>query len=162
MGSVEQYQLDASESLQHLKRVSRIKHIILQKYLLPWANILGSRHRQLAYFDCFAGSGKYELDGKPVAGSPVIAVEEAIEFLRTRANQSLVMYLLDDKREHVEQLENSLKRLQPYPQNLAVNVRCVDSRSYIQDLLGSLNTLGPSVLLSYRSVWAPSSPSGDQ
>ncbi|MHB8411440.1 MAG: three-Cys-motif partner protein TcmP [Candidatus Acidiferrales bacterium] len=147
MDSDNESQLGAGETLQHLKRVSRIKHIILQKYLLPWASILGSWHRQLAYFDCFAGPGKYELDGKPVAGSPVIAVEEAIEFLRTRADQSLVMYLLDDKRKHVEQLENSLKCLQPYPQNLAVNVRCVDSRSYIQDLLGSLNTLGPSFFL---------------
>ena len=144
MDSDNQPQPGPNEVLQHLKRVSRIKHIILQKYLLPWANILGSRHRQLAYFDCFAGPGTYELEGKLVAGSPVIAVEEAIEFLRTRAGQSLVMYLLDDKREHVERLENSLKRLQPYPQNLNVNVRCVDSRSYIPNLLASLGTIGPS------------------
>lgn len=147
MDSDNQPQPGPNEVLQHLKRVSRIKHIILQKYLLPWANILGSRHRQLAYFDCFAGPGMYELEGKLVAGSPVIAVEEAIEFLRTRAGQSLVMYLLDDKREHVEQLENSLKRLQPYPQNLNVNVRCVDSRSFIPNLLATLTTPGPSFFL---------------
>src|SRR5690242_2418036 len=62
----------------------------------PWAIILGSRHRQLAYFDCFAGPGEYEMEGKPVEGSPLIAVKEAIEFLRARTDQSLVMYLVDD------------------------------------------------------------------
>src|SRR5713226_5174291 len=105
------------EELQHLKRVSRLKHIILQKYLPPWASILGSRHRQLAYFDCFAGPGEYELEGKPVAGSPVIAVTEAIEFLRARASQTLLMYLIEDDPRQVESLRASLLHLQPYPKN---------------------------------------------
>jgi three-Cys-motif partner protein len=135
------------EELQHLKRVSRIKHIILQKYLPPWAIILGSRHRQLAYFDCFAGPGEYELEGKAVAGSPVIAVEGAIEFLRTRGGQSLVMYLIEDKPRQVERLEVSLKHLQPYPKNLIVNVRCADSRFYVPNLLEKLGTHAPSFFL---------------
>jgi three-Cys-motif partner protein len=78
----------SGEELQHLKRVSRIKHIILQKYLPPWATILGSRYRQLAYLDCFAGPAVYELGGEPVAGSPVIAVKAGIEFLKDRSGQS--------------------------------------------------------------------------
>src|SRR5947209_4082090 len=133
--------------LQHLKRVSRIKHIILQKYLPPWASILGSRHRQLAHFDCFAGPGEYELEGRPVAGSPVIAVKGAIEFLQNRSAQSLLMYLIEDDPKQVERLEASLKHLQPYPKNLQVNVRCADSRSYIPNLLDSLGTLAPSFFL---------------
>jgi hypothetical protein len=35
--------LEADESPQHLKQVSRVKHIILQKYLPSWERILGSR-----------------------------------------------------------------------------------------------------------------------
>ena len=42
------------EKLQHLKRVSRVKHLILKRYFPPWAMILGSRNRRLAYVDCFA------------------------------------------------------------------------------------------------------------
>jgi three-Cys-motif partner protein len=133
--------------LQHLKRVSRIKHIILEKYLPPWANILGSRHRQLSYFDCFAGPGEYELEGKSVAGSPVIAVKEAIEFLKNRSGQSLAMYLIEDDPKQVEKLASNLAHLQPYPTNLAVNVRCADSRSYIPNLLESLGSLSPSFFL---------------
>lgn len=102
MTEAEPSQTPNGEGLQHLKRVSRIKHVILQKYLPPWAIILGSRHRQLAYFDCFAGPGEYEMEGKPVEGSPLIAVKEAIEFLRARTDQSLVMYLVDDSSSGVE------------------------------------------------------------
>jgi three-Cys-motif partner protein len=139
--------LPSGEELQHLKRVSRIKHTVLQKYLPPWAVILGSRHQRLAYFDCFAGPGEYELDGEPVAGSPVIAVQSAIEFLQNRSAQSLLMYLIDDDPKQVERLEASLNHLQPYPGNLAVNVRCADSRSYISTLLESLRILAPSFFL---------------
>ncbi len=50
----------SGEAPQHLKQVSRIKHIILQKYLPSWERILGSRNRRLCYFDCYAGPGVYE------------------------------------------------------------------------------------------------------
>src|SRR6266849_10592877 len=102
MGNEHRVSGPSGEELQHLKRVSRIKHIILQKYLPPWAIILGSRHSELAYFDCFAGPGEYELEGRPVAGSPVIAVKEAIEFLQSRGGQSLLMYLIEDNPKQVE------------------------------------------------------------
>src|ERR1700730_15601580 len=83
--------------LQHLKRVSRVKHVILEKYFPPWAMILGSRNSQLAYVDCFAGPGQYEMEGKPVKGSPVIAVEEAIRLVQGRHVQSLLLHLVDNE-----------------------------------------------------------------
>ncbi len=147
MGNEHRVRGPSGEELQHLKRVSRIKHIILQKYLPPWAIILGSRHRQLAYFDCFAGPGEYELEGTPVAGSPVIAVREAIDFLKARASQTLLMYLIEDDPRQVESLRASLLHLQPYPKNLTVNVCCADSRSYVPDLLQKLSALSPSFFL---------------
>ena len=58
----------------HLKQVSRIKHVILQKYLPSWEVILGSQNRRLCYFDCYAGPGAYEFEGQKVDGSPIIAV----------------------------------------------------------------------------------------
>jgi len=147
MDKMNQADRPGGEELQHLKRVSRIKHLILQNYLPPWAIILGSRHRKLAYFDCFAGPGAYELEGRPVAGSPVIAVKEAIDFVQRRSGQSLLMYLIEDDPKQVAQLEASLKHLQPYPQDLKVNVRCADSRSFIPNLLDSLEALAPSFFL---------------
>ena len=68
MGEGDQANSFDTGRLQHLKRVSRIKHIILQNYFPPWASILGSLHRELAYFDCFAGPGEYELEGGKLRG----------------------------------------------------------------------------------------------
>lgn len=105
---------------------------------------MGSRYRQLAYFDCFAGPGEYELEGRAVEGSPVIAVRSGIEFLKDRSGQNLIMYLIEDDPSQVAQLEAILQNLQPYPENLSVNVRCGDSQSYITKLLENLGRVGPS------------------
>lgn len=135
------------EEPEHLKRVSRIKHIILEKYLPAWAQILGSTFMQLAHVDCFAGPGEYECDGKLVEGSPVIAVTEAIRFVRDRQGHNLLLYLVDDHPQQVERLTARLKRLQPYPRNLSVEISCADSRSFVPDLLGRLNSRTPAFFL---------------
>jgi three-Cys-motif partner protein len=147
MSDEEQLPQSTTEELQHLKRVSQIKHIILQKYLPGWTRILASKHPTLAYFDCFAGPGRYELQGRTVPGSPVIAVKEAIDFLRDRPHQNLVMYLIDDDPKQVRRLETGLEYLKPYPKNLEVNVKRADSRSFIPNLLGNLPLAGPSFFL---------------
>jgi three-Cys-motif partner protein len=135
------------EELQHLKRVSRIKHIILQKYFPSWAMILGARNSELAYVDCFAGPGQYEMDGKPVEGSPVIAVEQAIKLLQDGHAKSLLLYLVDNEPKQVDQLKARLKALQPYPRNLTVEVACRDSRSLIPEILRGLDSRVPAFFL---------------
>lgn len=139
--------LPGGEELQHLKRVSRVKHVILEKYFPSWATILGSRNSELAYIDCFAGPGQYEMEGIPVKGSPIIAVEEAIRLLQERHVRSLLLYLVDDEVKQVERLENYFNGLQPYPQNLKVNVVCEDSRSFVPDLLRDLGAQMPAFFL---------------
>lgn len=126
----------------HLKRVSRIKHIILEKYLPSWATILGSRFTRLAYVDCFAGPGEYEFQGQRVEGSAVIAAREAIHFAEAHRQHDLAIYLIDDDRQQIDRLETRLRGLQPYPRNLVVETVCNDSRSFIPSLLGKL---GPRV-----------------
>lgn len=132
------------ESLQHLKRVSRIKLIILQKYFPPWAVILGSQHEKLCYFDCFAGPGRYELEGSAVEGSPLIAVRGAKDFLEGRPRHRLVMLLVEDDEAQAANLRASLKRLGPFPDNLEIDVRHADSRSYLPALLVQIKSIAPS------------------
>jgi three-Cys-motif partner protein len=136
-----------SEERQHLKRVSRIKHIVLQKYLPTWAKILGSRNNQLAYVDCFAGPGEYEYEGSLVGGSPVIAAAHAVKFAKDRPGQNLLVYLIEGDPKQLERLEASLKHLQPYPDNLKVDVRCNDCKSFVPSLLQNLNSPIPSFFL---------------
>jgi three-Cys-motif partner protein len=135
------------EELQHLKRVSRVKHRILEKYFPPWARILGSRNSQLAYVDCFAGPGEYEMEGKAVEGSPIIAVKEAAKLVHGGDVQSLILYLVDDDLQQVKRLEARLKELQPYPRNLTVKVSCANSRSIVPNLLQSLPQRVPAFFL---------------
>ena len=132
---------------EHLKRVSRIKHIILEKYLPSWAQILGSRFMHLAYVDCFAGPGQYEFEGNFVEGSAVIAVKEAVEFARDRHAHSLTLYLVDDDRHQVGRLQSRLESLRPYPKNLVVEVSCADSKFFVPDLLRNLNSRIPAFFL---------------
>jgi three-Cys-motif partner protein len=143
---VEGAQDHASESLPHIKRVSRIKHTILQKYLPSWARILGSANRRMNYFDCFAGPGRYEFEDVAVDGSPVIAVKTAKEFLGTRPNHSLNILLTENNQQQARQLEKQLEPLKPYPKNLSVNLQTEDSKSFIPDLLSKIPALAPSFL----------------
>lgn len=135
------------ETLPHIKRVSRIKHAILQKYLPPWASILGSTNRRMNYIDCFAGPGRYEFGGVAVDGSPVIAVRAAKQFLDTHPNHSLNILLTENNDQQAQRLEQQLEPLKPYPRNLSVNPLTEDSKTFIPDLLSKIPSLAPSFFM---------------
>ncbi len=137
----------ASETLPHIKRVSRIKHTILQKYLPSWAVILGSANRRMNYFDCFAGPGRYEFEGVAVDGSPIIAAKAAKQFLDTRPNHGLNILLTENDEQQAQQLEQQLEPLRPYPKNLTVGLLTEDSKTFIPDLLSKIPSLAPSFFM---------------
>ena len=136
-----------SETLPHIKRVSRVKHTILQKYLPSWAIILGSANCHMNYFDCFAGPGRYEFEGDAVDGSPVIAVKAAKLFLDTHPNHSLNILLTENNEQQAQQLEHQLEPLKPYPTNLNVHPLIEDSKTFIPDLLSKIPSLAPSFFM---------------
>jgi three-Cys-motif partner protein len=106
--------------LQHLKRVSRVKHQILTRYLPSWAKILGSAFNKLYYVDCFAGPGIYEAGGEQVDGSPVIAVKVAKEFAANNARKKLGVILVDDNESQIELLKTRIATTEPHTDNLKV------------------------------------------
>ncbi len=136
-----------SETLPHIKRVSRVKHVILEKYLPSWAIILGSTNRHMNYFDCFAGPGRYEFEGVTVDGSPVIAVNAAKVFLDTHPNHSLSIWLTENDDQQAQQLEHQLEPLKPYPTNLSVRPLLEDSKTFIPDLLSKIPSLATSFFM---------------
>ena len=138
---------DGDEGPQHLKQVSRIKHIVLQKYLPSWELILGSHNRRLCYFDCYAGPGVYEFDGGTVEGSPLIAVRSANDYLAAARGRQMTVTLVEtDERQRVF-LESSLERLKPYQPGLTVNVMAEDAKEFVPDLLSQVPNLAPSFFL---------------
>ncbi len=83
------------DEAQHLKQVSRIKHVILQKYLPPWEQILGSRHSRICCFDCYAGPGIYECQDQMVDGSPIIAIRAATAYLTKSIGRQMTLILIE-------------------------------------------------------------------
>jgi three-Cys-motif partner protein len=135
------------DTLPHIKRVSRIKHAILQKYLPSWAIILGSANPHMNYFDCFAGPGRYEFEGAAVDGSPVIAVKAGKLFLDAHPNHRLSIVLTENNDEQAQLLEQQLEPLKPYPPGLRVDRLIEDSKSFIPNLLSKIPSIAPSFFM---------------
>ncbi|MFQ5674240.1 MAG: three-Cys-motif partner protein TcmP, partial [Nitrospinales bacterium] len=104
--------------LQHLKQVSKIKHIILEKYLPAWAEILGSWNNRLCYFDCYAGPGIYESGGKRKEGSPIIAVKIAKKYLSRYRLREITITLIEKEGKQRASLKKALEKLKPYEKGL--------------------------------------------
>lgn len=134
-------------SLPHLKRVSRIKHQILVKYLPAWQRILGSAHSKLAYIDCYAGPGEYEFQGKQVVGSPIIALESGKDFLRTSPSSELVLVFVENDRQARESLEAALKSHGPLPARLSADVLDEDAKDFMQELLRDVRNMVPTFVM---------------
>jgi len=124
--------------LQHLKRVSRIKHQILKRYLPSWATILGSAFDLLYYVDCFAGPGRYESEGKNVEGSPIIAVNAGKEFADKNPHKKLGVVLVEDDATQLEQLKGCLNATLPHPENFKVVTRLANSRAIIPEVIAGI------------------------
>lgn len=132
---------------QHLKQVSRIKHIILQKYLPSWERILGSRNRRLCYFDCYAGPGVYEFEGQKVDGSPIIAVRAAQEYLAKVKGHQMTVILVEKDEKQRASLERELERVRPYGEGLQVYVASEDVKEFVPKLLEQVPKLAPSFFM---------------
>lgn len=132
------------ETLPHIKRVSRIKHAILQGYLPSWAVILGSAHGRLNYFDCFAGPGRYEFAGQPHDGSPLVAVGAGKAFLAGHAKHKLNLIFAERDGAAREKLLRQLRQLEPYPTGLRVETVAEDSEQFVPGVLATAQSPAPS------------------
>jgi len=138
---------DSTESIPHIKQVSRIKHRILQRYLPAWSRILGSANQQLRYYDCYAGQGRFEYRGHHEDGSPLIAVKAAKRFVTEKPNRLMAVTLVEKDEKQAELLRAHLKSLEPYPSQLEVQVISEDSNNFIQDILTRASGIGPSFFM---------------
>lgn len=138
---------ERGETLQHLKRVSRIKHEVLHRYLPAWAQILGSVNRRLCYFDCYAGRGEYEFQGQRVEGSSLVAVRGAKKYVSDKPGRLMTVVLMERDINRARALEASLERFRPYPNGLQVHVLPADSRNLVSGMLARVGALAPSFFM---------------
>ena len=135
------------ETPRHLKRVSRLKHAILEKYLPPWGRILGSSHQRLCYFDCYAGPGIYESDGAPVPGSPIIAIEAATNYVAQAAGRQMTLILVEKAEKERASLEAELAKRCPFHPGIQVHLLAEDATEFIPELLQQVPTLAPTFFM---------------
>jgi len=91
---------------------TRVKHILLRKYLKAWIPILGRWNPKICYFDGFAGRGEY-IDG--TLGSPLIALEVADKL--SNYFGKLNCYFVEKDPENFGNLERVLEREKARIQN---------------------------------------------
>lgn len=64
------------EHFEEYREQTRIKHVILKKYLAPYFRIRAvGNHDNLVYIDAFAGAGQYQSPQGPQPGSPLHALD---------------------------------------------------------------------------------------
>jgi len=84
---------------------TRVKHILLEKYLAAWIPILGKWNPKICYFDGFAGRGEYA-DG--ALGSPIIALKVADKL--SSYFDKLICFFIEKDKDNFENLEEVLER----------------------------------------------------
>ena len=87
---------------------TKVKHILLKKYLTAWIPILGKWNSKICYFDGFAGRGEY-IDG--TLGSPLIALEVADSL--SQYFGELICFFIEKDPDNFTNLERVLDREQP-------------------------------------------------
>jgi len=97
---------------------TRVKHILLEKYLDAWISILGKYNPRICYFDGFAGRGEYvdEKTHKVIqTGSPIIALKVADR--RGGYFDKLICYFVEKDKDNFDNLEEVLEREKPNIEN---------------------------------------------
>ncbi|MGQ9848231.1 MAG: three-Cys-motif partner protein TcmP, partial [Bacteroidales bacterium] len=92
---------------------TRVKHILLEKYLKAWIPILGKWNPKICYFDGFAGRGEYT-DG--TLGSPIIALQVGDKLAQYYGK--LFMVFIEKDKDNYKNLEDVLDRKRSTIKNL--------------------------------------------
>lgn len=129
-----------NESLSYLKHVSRIKHEIFNGYFGAWAGILGRRFNHLAYFDCFAGDGRYvDEHGQPLPGSPQRAVGIATSLVSKNNGLSLTLGFIERDESKAARLRADLGSIAT-PPGVKCNVLAGDAHDLVGEILKTLRS----------------------
>ena len=102
--------LDSDLKKWEYREHTKVKHILLQKYLKAWIPILGKWHDTICYVDGFAGRGDY-LDGKGnliTEGSPILALKVADEI--SNRFRKFLLFIIEKDPGNFENLSSVLER----------------------------------------------------
>lgn len=109
---------DSAPEKWEYREHTRVKHILLEKYLAAWIPILGKYNARVCYFDGFAGRGEY-IDEKThnviQVGSPLIALRVADRL--SEHFGKLICFFIEKDKDNFKNLKEVLEREKPSIRN---------------------------------------------
>lgn len=124
------------------------KHEILRRYLGAWFPILSTYNRRIVYIDGFCGPGKYK-GGE--AGSPIVALEEALKHNLRLAGNQLTFLFVDERSDRIAHLTNELQSIL-LPSNFSVHPVTGQFKSELTDLLNGLRSSGSQLAPTFAFI----------
>jgi three-Cys-motif partner protein len=119
---------------------TQAKHEILRNYLKAWFPILSRWERRIIYLDGFAGPGIYS--GGEV-GSPVIALQTAVEHKLRKQFQEIMFFFIEKDRQRATMLKQVLeKRFPKLPGNIKYHVQGAEFAPTLKQVLDELEQHG--------------------
>jgi three-Cys-motif partner protein len=109
---------DSAPEKWEYREHTRVKHILLEKYLVAWIPILGKYNTRACYFDGFAGRGEYideETDNVIQVGSPLIALRVADRL--SKHFGKVICFFIEKDKDNFKNLEEVLEREKPSIKN---------------------------------------------
>jgi len=108
---------DSAPEKWEYKEHTKVKHILLRKYLRVWITALGKYNPTICYFDGFAGRGEYieRITGQTTLGSPLIALKVADDL--SEYFNKLICFFIEKDEENFRNLEEVLEREKPSIRN---------------------------------------------
>lgn len=100
------------------------KHAILRKYLDAWLPIITRWNGRVLYIDGFAGPGEYvdPKDGSKKDGSPIIAINAALE-QRSKITSKIIMLFIEADEKRCQSLREKIKTSH-LPPNITAECEC--------------------------------------
>jgi len=118
------------------KEHTRVKHVLLDKYLGGWLPILGSFHPKLLIVDGFAGRGEYT-DGSE--GSPVIILNKAEELISAGRVSDVVCWFVEQNADNFSTLKSIIDRTAPAYPSVKVGISDQPFENVVKDAIENTN-----------------------
>ena len=136
------------DTIWEIEPHTQAKHEILRRYLGAWFPILGRYNKRVVYIDGFCGPGRY-LRGEP--GSPIIALQEAIQHGHRLTQNNLIFLFMDERPDRINHLAHELSSI-PIPTNFTVRTVAGDFEKELRQLLDKLDKQGLQIAPTFAFV----------
>lgn len=127
---------------------TKAKHDILKRYLGAWFAILGRYTKKVVYIDGFCGPGRYDKGEK---GSPIIALELAIDHAKILVNTEFIFVFIDKEKAYIDYLQHEINQ-KALPPNLHIMTYNNEFADVMSGIFNDLQSRGQHLAPTFAFV----------